>query len=155
MLINCSLNGRDISVEASATIRLSVLLREQLGLTGTHVACDEGVCGACTILLDGRAARACLTLAGQCDGVTIETVEGVASTEIFETIADAFLRHNALQCGFCTPGFVTTVAALLRDHASEPLSDAEVEARISSVACRCTGYLPIVAAVRDLLGRGR
>ncbi|MBO9377218.1 2Fe-2S iron-sulfur cluster binding domain-containing protein [Sphingomonas histidinilytica] len=155
MLINCTLNGRDTAIEAAATTRLSALLRETLGLTGTHVACDEGVCGSCTVLLDGSAARACLTLAGQCDGVAIETVEGVAAGETFETIADAFLRHNALQCGFCTPGFVTTVAAMLRDDARERLGDAEVEARISSVACRCTGYLPIVAAVRDLLGRDR
>lgn len=155
MLISCTLNGRTMTVETAATTRLSALLRETLGLTGTHVACDEGVCGACTVLLDGSTARACLTLAGQCDGIAIETVEGIADGEAFEAIAETFLRHNALQCGFCTPGFVTTVAALLRDDARERLGDAEVEARISSVACRCTGYLPIVAAIRDLLGRDR
>jgi len=155
MLIRCTVNGRETEARAPATTRLSKLLRETLGLTGTHVACDEGVCGACTVLLDGLAVRSCLILAGQCDGSEIETVEGIACEDGFAAIADAFLRHNALQCGFCTPGFVTTTAAMLRDDAREHLSDDEVEARLSSVACRCTGYVAIRAAVRDLLGRDR
>lgn len=155
MLIHCTVNGRETAVEAPATTRLSTLLRETLGLTGTHVACDEGVCGACTVLADGVAARACLMLAGQCQGASIETVEGVAGSDVFPAIGDAFLRHNALQCGFCTPGFVTTVAGMLRDDACEPLDDAEIEARVSSVACRCTGYVAIIAAVRELMGRDR
>lgn len=155
MLIRCTINGRETETEAPATTRLSKLLRETLGLTGTHVACGEGVCGACTVLLDDMAVRSCLVLAGQCEGTRIETVEGLARDDGFDAIADAFLRHNALQCGFCTPGFVTTTAAMLRDDACERLSEDEVEARLSSVACRCTGYVAIRAAVRDLLGRGR
>jgi 2-furoyl-CoA dehydrogenase 2Fe-2S iron sulfur subunit len=155
MLIRCTINGRAIVKEAPATIRLSKFLREGLGLTGTHVACDEGVCGSCTVLADGVAARSCLMLAGQCQGASIETVEGIAGDEAFPAISEALLRHNALQCGFCTPGFVTTIAAMLRDDARDRLDAPEIEARIASVACRCTGYVAILAAVRDLMGRDR
>lgn len=155
MLIRCTINGRETAVETSPTIRLSKLLRETLGLTGTHIACDEGVCGACTILADGLAARSCLMLAGQCEGASIETVEGIVEDEGFADIAETFLRHNALQCGFCTPGFVTTIAAMMRDDARQALDTGEIDARLSSVACRCTGYVPIIAAVRDLLERRR
>ncbi|MBB4633815.1 (2Fe-2S)-binding protein [Sphingosinicella soli] len=151
--IACAVNGRDVAANVPATARLSDFLRDTLGLKGTHVACGDGVCGNCTVIVDGEAVRSCLTLAAQCDGRAIETVEGVAEADVFPAIRAAFLRHNALQCGYCTPGFVTTIAAMMRDNAREALTDAEIGSRISSVACRCTGYVSIVAAARALLGR--
>ena len=153
--IACKINGRTVATSAPATMLLSDFLRDAEGLTGTRVACAEGVCGSCTVIVDGETVRSCLMLAAQCDGGEIETIEGVAAGERFEEIREAFLRRNALQCGFCTPGFVITITAMIRDDAREPLSDAEIDSRLSSVACRCTGYAPIIAAARELLGRGR
>jgi len=151
--LTCQVNGRRIDVPVRASVRLSEFLRETLGLTGTHVACGDGVCGSCTVVIDGATARSCLLLAAQCGDAVIETVEGIAQTPLFEAIRDAFLRHGAVQCGFCTPGFVTTIAAMVADHANDRLSEAEIGDRLASVACRCTGYVPIVTAARDLLRR--
>ncbi|MCX7151435.1 MAG: (2Fe-2S)-binding protein, partial [Proteobacteria bacterium] len=116
-------------------------------LTGTHLACEHGVCGACTVLVDGEAVRSCLMLAVQADGRKVVTVEGLSSDEALSPLQAAFRRHNALQCGFCTPGMITTAHALLTE---EPDCDADrVREVLSGNLCRCTGYIPIIEAVLD------
>jgi aerobic-type carbon monoxide dehydrogenase small subunit (CoxS/CutS family) len=121
-------------------------LREDLALTGTHVGCEHGICGACTILLDGEAARSCIMLAVQADGAEIVTVEGLARNGALHPLQEAFREHHGLQCGFCTPGMLMTALDLLRVK-PDP-SDAEIREGISAVLCRCTGYQGIVNAVR-------
>ena len=121
-------------------------LREDLGLTGAHAGCEHGVCGACTILLDGHSARACLTFAVQADGAEIETVEGLGTVEALHPLQEAFREHHALQCGFCTPGMLMTAVDLLRKHPSP--SEAEIREALSGNLCRCTGYEHVVRAVR-------
>ncbi|HKX78107.1 MAG TPA: (2Fe-2S)-binding protein [Novosphingobium sp.] len=127
---------------------LSDFLRHELGLTGTHVGCEHGVCGACTVLLDGRSARSCLTLAVQVDGVEIETIEGQGAGDDLGPIQAAFREHHALQCGFCTPGFIMTIADMLAHYPLE--NDEQIRDALSGNICRCTGYQNIVAAVRQL-----
>lgn len=125
---------------------LSDLLRDTLGLTGTHVGCEHGVCGACTILMNGDSVRACLTLAVQADGADITTVEGLGSPEQLSELQRQFREHHGLQCGFCTPGMLITGEDLLRKY---PLaSDEEIREGLSGNLCRCTGYQNIVAAIR-------
>ena len=147
--VNISLVVNDRAFEARVEPRTSLAdcLREHLHLTGTHVGCEHGVCGACTVIVDGDAVRACLMLAVQADGARILTVEGLADGEELSPLQLAFRRHHALQCGFCTPGMLITAHALL---SVEPDAD---EARIREVIggnlCRCTGYLPIIEAVLD------
>jgi aerobic-type carbon monoxide dehydrogenase small subunit (CoxS/CutS family) len=121
-------------------------LREDLGLTGTHVGCEHGICGACTILLDGEAARSCIMLAVQADGAQIVTIEGLARNGTLHPLQEAFREHHGLQCGFCTPGMLMTSLDLLRVK-PDP-TDAEIREGISAVLCRCTGYQGIVNAVR-------
>jgi aerobic-type carbon monoxide dehydrogenase small subunit (CoxS/CutS family) len=121
-------------------------LREDLGLTGTHVGCEHGVCGACTILVDGEAARSCLMLAVQADGAELTTIEGLMKDGVLHPLQEAFREHHALQCGFCTPGMLLTALDLLRTN-PDP-DEAEVRAGLSAVLCRCTGYHGIVQAVR-------
>jgi aerobic-type carbon monoxide dehydrogenase small subunit (CoxS/CutS family) len=120
-------------------------IREDLGLTGTHVGCEHGICGACTVLVNGEAARACLMLAVQADGAEITTVEGLARGERLHPLQESFREHHALQCGFCTPGMLLTALDLLRVH-PDP-SEADVREGLSAVLCRCTGYHGIVKAV--------
>ena len=116
-------------------------------LTGTHVACEHGVCGSCTVLVNGEAVRSCLMLAVQANGQTIVTVEGLSSDEELSALQASFRKHNALQCGFCTPGFITTAHALLT---KEPYCDENrIREVLSGNLCRCTGYVPIVQAVLD------
>ena len=127
-------------------------LRHTLGLTGTHVGCEHGVCGACTVLLDGHSARSCLMFAVQADGAHVETVESLGTVEQLSPLQAAFREHHALQCGFCTPGMLMTCVDLLRRY---PLaSDADIRAGLSGNLCRCTGYEHIVRAVRAVVASG-
>ena len=142
VLVNGELRTATIDVRTL----LSDHLRHGLRLTGTHVGCEQGVCGACTVIVDRRAVRSCLVLAVQCDGSEIETIEGLAGDDLHPVQA-AFGEHHALQCGFCTPGFITSLAQYLRDH--DAPDDAELLAAVSGNLCRCTGYLGILQAARQ------
>ena len=145
MRVRFSVNGaaREVTVEARKT--LADVIREDLGLTGTHIGCEHGVCGACTVLLDGEPVRSCLLLGVQASGSEIVTVEGVARDGVMHPVQQAFWDSHSFQCGFCTPGFVITAYALLRDRTE--LSEAEVRAELSGNLCRCTGYQSIVNGV--------
>jgi len=147
--ISVTVNGLQHSVSVEPRMLLSDMLRHELGLTGTHVGCEHGVCGACTILLNGRSARSCLTLAIQADGAEIETVEGQGTAEALGRVQQAFRDHHGLQCGFCTPGFIMTITDILRNH--ELSGDDEIREALSGNICRCTGYEHIVDAVRELI----
>ena len=145
--VQFTVNGQLRSVQVEPRLNLADCLRHSLGCTGTHVGCEHGVCGACTVLIDGEAVRACLTLAVQADGRRITTVEGLSDDQALSPLQAAFRRHNALQCGFCTPGMITTAHALLSE---EPNCDEHrVREVLSGNLCRCTGYMPIVKAVLD------
>jgi carbon-monoxide dehydrogenase small subunit len=128
-------------------------IREQVGLTGTHVGCEHGVCGACTILLDREPVRSCLLFAVQADGAEISTVESLGSPEHLHPVQEAFRDHHGLQCGFCTPGFLMTTMAFLHDRPAP--SEAEIRSALSGNLCRCTGYQGIVEAVLDAAQRLR
>lgn len=146
--VSVSVNGLSYTRSVEPRMLLTDFLRHELGLTGTHVGCEHGVCGACTILLDGRSARSCLTLAVQADGADIETVEGLGTVEKLGRVQQAFRDHHGLQCGFCTPGFIMTITDMLRHHSLE--NDEEIREALSGNICRCTGYEHIVNAVREL-----
>ena len=141
-MIELTVNGARRRGEAEPRLLLSDFLRHELGLTGTHVGCEHGVCGACTVLLDGVAVRSCLTLAVQAEDCEVVTVEGLE----WGRLQEAFREHHALQCGFCTPGFLMTLVPFLRDHPSP--DEREIREALSGNLCRCTGYQNIVAAVR-------
>jgi aerobic carbon-monoxide dehydrogenase small subunit len=146
MRVEFEINGQQTVVDTEPRTTLADCIRDQLRLTGTHVACEHGVCGACTVLVNGEAVRSCLMLAVQAQGDKVVTIEGLSGDELTPLQA-AFRRHHALQCGFCTPGFVVTAHALL---SSEPDVDEErVRDVLSGHLCRCTGYIPIVEAVLD------
>jgi carbon-monoxide dehydrogenase small subunit len=146
----------EITVEINGTVKRSTIaprltladfLRVDCGLTGTHVGCEHGVCGACTVMMDGEAVRACLVFAVQADGTRITTIEGIASPDgTLAPIQEAFREHHGLQCGFCTPGFILTATALLQENPAP--TDEEIRDGISGSICRCTGYQGIVAAIR-------
>ena len=139
-------------VEARTT--LADFLREGLGLTGTHLACEHGVCGACTVMLDGRAVRSCLMFAVQADGADVTTVEGLSGPNgELSTVQQAFMDAHGLQCGFCTPGFVVSVTAFLRENPSP--DDAEIREALAGNLCRCTGYQGIIEAVKLAAAAGR
>ncbi|MEW6122307.1 MAG: (2Fe-2S)-binding protein [Pseudomonadota bacterium] len=145
--LTLTVNGRAHCMSVPARTTLADALRQDLHLTGTHVGCEHGVCGACTVIIDGEAVRACLTLAVQAEGREIITVEALGSADALGPLQAAFRRHHALQCGFCTPGFLTTLHALLTE---EPDADEDrIREVISGNLCRCTGYLPIVAAALE------
>jgi len=147
-----TVNGKDYEETVPVRVTLADFLRHQLGLTGTHLGCEHGVCGACTILLDGRSARSCLLLAVQVDGREILTVEGIApDANTLHPLQEAFRDNHGLQCGFCTPGMLTTLIELLRDN-PDPTED-EVRVGISGNLCRCTGYHNIVIAALDAAKR--
>ena len=147
--IASSVNGVLHEREVSPRLLLADFLRTTLRLTGTHVGCEHGVCGACTVLIDGDSARSCLALAAQCDGAEILTVEGLGNMLDLSPLQEAFREHHALQCGFCTPGMLITITDLI---AKEPLaSDEQIREGLSGNLCRCTGYEPIVRAVRSIL----
>jgi carbon-monoxide dehydrogenase small subunit len=146
--IALTVNGVRTEAEAEVRMTLGDFLRHTLGLTGTHLGCEHGVCGACTILFDGRSARSCLMLAVQAHGHEITTIEGLApGPESLSPLQQAFAKHHGLQCGFCTPGMLTTLTELLRDN-PDP-SEAEIRIAISGNLCRCTGYQGIVDAALD------
>jgi len=132
---------------------LADFLRHELELTGTHVGCEHGVCGACTVLVDGATARSCLTFAAQLDGARVTTVEGLVRDGEPQPIQDAFHEHHALQCGYCTPGFLVTVYELLAENPAP--TEREVREALAGNLCRCTGYVNIVKAVLDAAGRLR
>jgi len=142
-----SVNGRPVSVDVPNRRLLVEVLREDLGLTGTHVGCDTSQCGCCTVLVDGRPAKACTTLAVLVDGRSVTTVEGLRATDgALHPIQQAFVDGHGLQCGFCTPGMVMATAALLAEH-PQP-TDAQIVHALEGNLCRCTGYVNIVASVR-------
>ncbi|MDI3298768.1 MAG: (2Fe-2S)-binding protein [Bacillota bacterium] len=152
--ITVRVNGREVEDEVEVRTTLADWLREGLGLTGTHLGCEHGVCGACTVLVDGQAVRSCLMLAVQADGTEVRTVEGLAGPEgQLHPVQQAFLEHHALQCGFCTPGFLMTAVAFLEEN-PEP-DEPSIREALSGNICRCTGYQPIVEAVADAAGRLR
>jgi carbon-monoxide dehydrogenase small subunit len=152
--ISLGVNGKSFTETVSTRLTLADFLRHQLRLTGTHLGCEHGVCGACTILFDGRSARSCLMLAVQADGHDITTVEGLAANDgTLHPLQQAFADHHGLQCGFCTPGMLTTLIELLRDN-PDP-TETEVRIAISGNLCRCTGYQSIVTATLDAAKRIR
>ena len=143
--IHLTVNGRVYERTAPVRMTLADFLREELNLTGTHLGCEHGVCGACTILYNGAAVRSCLMLAVQADGAELMTVEGLAQGDTLHPLQQAFQEYHALQCGFCTPGFLMTAYALLQET-PHPSRD-EVREAIAGNICRCTGYAPIVQAI--------
>ena len=153
--ITLTVNGKTYrDEEVEVRYHLADFLRKNLGLTGTHLGCEHGVCGACTILIDGRTARSCLMLAVQADGTDIITIEGIArSDDELHPLQEAFRDNHGLQCGFCTPGMLTTLLEFLDDN-PDP-TEQEVRIAIAGNLCRCTGYQGIVAAALDAAGRLR
>ena len=145
--VHVRVNGQARSGLAEPRVLLADFLRHELGLTGTHVACEQGACGACTVRLDGRITLSCLTLAVQVDGAEIETVEGLARGSELHPIQEAFRAKHGLQCGFCTAGMLLAAQSLL--EANPDPTDAEIREHLSGNLCRCTGYTGIVAAVRE------
>lgn len=145
--VRLTVNGARQRGRVESRTNLADFLREDLGLTGTHLACEHGVCGACTVLVDGRAVRACLMLAVQADGTEVTTVEGIAAPDgTLSPVQQAFMDCHGLQCGFCTPGFVVTVTSFL--EANPDPTEAEIREGIAGNLCRCTGYQGIVEAVK-------
>ena len=151
--IEVTVNGRPYRRRVEPRLLLHDFLRHELGLTGTHAGCEHGVCGACTVLIDGHSTRACLTFAVQTDGASVETVEGLGTPEQLSALQEAFREFHALQCGFCTPGMLMTCIDLLQKY---PLaSDEEIREGLSGNLCRCTGYQHIVHALRAVVERRR
>jgi aerobic carbon-monoxide dehydrogenase small subunit len=147
MPVEFQLNGEKVAVEVEPRLTLADCIRHELLQTGTHVGCEHGVCGACTILVDGAAVRSCLMLAVQAAGKGVVTIEGLATGDALSPLQQSFRRNHGLQCGFCTPGFLMTAHALLTN---EPHADEErIRHVLSGNVCRCTGYLSIVKAVLD------
>ena len=150
--ITVRINGRDHTAAVPTRKLLCDFIREDAGLTGTHVGCEHGVCGACTVLVDGRGARSCLLFAVQAEGRDIQTVEGLGTPESMNPLQKSFMKHHALQCGFCTPGFLMTLTEFLKDH-SRPTRE-EIREAISGNLCRCTGYTGIIDAVSAVVEAG-
>ena len=147
MRIELQVNGTAVAAEVEPRTSLADFLRDTLRLTGTHIGCEHGVCGACTVILSGAAVHSCLMLAVQAEGEKVITVEGLSNDDALTPLQAAFRKHHALQCGFCTPGMLTTAHALL---SHEPKADADrVREVLSGNLCRCTGYIPIVEAVLE------
>ena len=146
--ISLRVNGEDVSAEVEARKTLVDFLRDDLGLTGSHAGCEHGVCGACTVRLEGAVVRGCLLLAVQCDGGQVETIEGMSDSGAIADLQDAFIRRNALQCGFCTPGMLIGAHELLA-RGGVPSRDA-IREHISGNYCRCTGYHAIVDAIESI-----
>jgi carbon-monoxide dehydrogenase small subunit len=142
-------NGTPVEQSVEPRLSLADLLRDRLGLTGTHLGCEHGVCGACSVLLDGRSVRACLTLAVQADGCQVTTIEGLAQHGTTRTLAAALSAAHGLQCGFCTAGFLVSATELLDESDGAELTDRDVRSALSGNLCRCTGYQGIIEAVRQ------
>jgi aerobic-type carbon monoxide dehydrogenase small subunit (CoxS/CutS family) len=151
--VKITVNGKAYERQVEARMRLVDFLRHEINLTGTHVGCEHGPCGACTVLVDGASVRSCLMLAVQANGRSVETIESVASADgTLHPIQDALARHHGLQCGYCTPGVVMTMLELERDGAGQELTEAEIRRALSGNLCRCTGYQNIVDAALELFG---
>jgi carbon-monoxide dehydrogenase small subunit len=150
--IALEVNGRDYEGEVEPRLLLADFLRENLDLRGTHLGCEHGVCGACTVLVDGEPLRSCLMLAVQANGRKVTTVEGLAGPESLHPLQQAFRDHHALQCGFCTPGFLISSLHLL-EHPPGVTDEQEIREALSGNLCRCTGYSAIVDAVKDVAER--
>jgi carbon-monoxide dehydrogenase small subunit len=148
--IELTVNGRPVRRTVPVRRLLADFLRDDLGLTGTHLGCEHGICGACTVVMDGAAVRSCIMLAIQADGAALTTVEGITPERGMHPLQQAFKDHHGLQCGFCTPGFLMTISAANPDDYP---GDAGIREMLSGNLCRCTGYQNIVAAVRDAWGR--
>ena len=146
MGVEIRVNGTVRRADVEPRLTLADFLRERCGLTGTHLGCEHGVCGACSVLLDGAAVRSCLVFAVQADGAEVTTIEGLAPEGGLTLVQEAFRDHHGLQCGFCTPGFVVSVTAFLQDN-PDPTDD-EIREGLSGNLCRCTGYQGILAAIR-------
>jgi aerobic carbon-monoxide dehydrogenase small subunit len=145
LIVQLTVNGRVVEREIAARRSLADFLREDLGLTGTHVGCEHGVCGACTVLLDGRSVRSCLLFAVQLDGATVTTIEGLTPSDGLSPLQQAFCDTHAMQCGFCTPGMIVATTELLQTN-STPSED-EIREALAGNLCMCTGYVNIVRAV--------
>jgi carbon-monoxide dehydrogenase small subunit len=152
--LHARVNGEPLEFEVEPRRLLADVLREDAHLFGTHLGCEHGVCGACTVLVDGEPVRSCLMLAVQADGADITTVEGLSGNGGLHPLQEAFREHHALQCGFCTPGFLLTALHLLRERPDVD-DEAEIREALAGNLCRCTGYSNIVDAVRDGAGRMR
>ncbi|HET6954424.1 MAG TPA: (2Fe-2S)-binding protein [Acidimicrobiales bacterium] len=153
-VVRMVVNGEPHGAMVEARQTLADHLREACGLTGTHLGCEHGVCGACTVLVDGAAVRSCLMFAAQADGTEVTTIEGITGHDgSLNHVQEAFRTAHGLQCGFCTPGFVVSVTAYLRDHPNP--SDHEIREALSGNLCRCTGYQGIIEAVRQAAAAGR
>lgn len=148
--VRVTVNGRAHEVDVESRKTLADVLRHDLGYTGTHLGCEHGICGACTVLLDGLPARSCLVFGVQADGREIETVEGLESDGQLNRLQEAFSNHHGLQCGFCTPGFLMLATAFLRENLDP--TEEEVREAVSSNLCRCTGYQSIIEAVMAAAG---
>ena len=144
--VSLTINGRKQAIRVEPRMTFADALREECGLTGTHLACEHGVCGACTVVVDGKAVRSCLMFAVQADGTEVTTVEGLADGDQLSPVQSAFRAEHGLQCGFCTPGFVMSETSFL--EANPDPSDTEIRDGISGNICRCTGYQGIIRAVK-------
>jgi aerobic-type carbon monoxide dehydrogenase small subunit (CoxS/CutS family) len=150
--ISLTVNGREHELTVEARRTLADMLRHDLGYTGTHLGCEHGICGACTVLMDGQPVRACLVFGVQADGADVRTVEGLADGEQLSDLQQAFSDHHALQCGFCTPGFLVLAEAylaetLLADDGADALTEEQARELVASNLCRCTGYQGIIEAI--------
>ncbi|HYU14288.1 MAG TPA: (2Fe-2S)-binding protein [Stellaceae bacterium] len=141
------LNGADLAEDVASRLSLADLLRDRHNLTATHLGCEHGVCGACTVLIDGEPARSCLTLAAACDEREVESLEGLVADPIIAALRDSFHRRHAVQCGFCTPGMLISARDLIRRGRAD--SEAEIRAGLAGNLCRCTGYTNIVSAIAE------
>ena len=151
--IGFRLNGESVTADAPVRMHAADFLRHCLGWTGTHVGCEQGVCGMCTILVDGAAIKSCLMLAVQLDGTDVQTVESLAEDDRLNDAQDAFKRHHAVQCGYCTPGFLMVAVSL--KASGRTLSRTEIREELAGVLCRCTGYENILRAVEDYVSADR
>jgi aerobic carbon-monoxide dehydrogenase small subunit len=152
MQIRLTVNGKAVRADVAPRTSLADFLREALNLTATHLGCEHGICGACTVTLNGQPVRACLTLAVACDGFEVRTLEGLLDDEIMVALRDSFHRHHGLQCGFCTPGMLVSARDIIQRGKAG--SDSDIRQELSGNICRCTGYTDIVKSVRkaaDLL----
>jgi carbon-monoxide dehydrogenase small subunit len=153
VVLTAVVNAATVTEQVPARLSAADFLRHRLGLTGTHVGCEQGVCGMCTVVVDGEAVKSCLMLAAQLDGRRVETVESLATDGALSPLQQCFKQDHALQCGFCTPGFLMTATALAASEGKR--SRAEIREELAGVLCRCTGYEFIVDAVEAYLAAGR
>ncbi len=149
--ITVNVNGEEVNASAPVRMHAADFLRHRAGLTGTHIGCEQGVCGNCTIIVDGKAVKSCLMLAAQLEGADVLTIEGLAVGDRLNDLQEAFKRNHALQCGYCTPGFLMLITSLAK-RATPPSRD-EIREEISGVLCRCTGYEGIIRAAEEYLSQ--